>query len=340
MSPLVSVIMPVRNGQEWLLEAIRSVQAQHFSNFEIVVVDDGSDDRTGDILDDIALTDIRIRVFHQPPEGLVSALNRAIAAARAPYLARLDADDRADPDRLSKQLAFMRVHPEIGLLGSWADKLDRTGTVIGRIRPEADSAKLIDILERSNPFIHSSVMMRADLVRQVGGYRAAFAAAEDYDLWLRLAEAGGIANIPEPLVQYRVHEAGVTRRDAVRQSFSVRLAQRSAAIRRATGHDPAAGLVAAPDWWAPEAETSFFSEDVGLYRFLDAEAAQSVKHLAAVRRRLWRLNHVERKLAQWKLHALLRQPGIPVGVRLQIAILIGILHPSRALSLAWRSRPA
>ncbi len=337
MTPLISVIMPVRNGQEWLRDAVGSVLSQHFGDFELVIVNDGSADGSANILDGIARTDIRVRVIHQSPQGLVAALNRAIATARAPFLARLDADDRARPDRFNKQLAFMRVHPEIGLLGSWAEKLDQAGVVIGAIRPATDGVTLARLLERGNPFVHSSVMMRADLVQRVGGYRTAFLAAEDYDLWLRLAEAGGVANIPEALVQYRAHEAGVTGRDAIRQSFSVRLAQRAAAARRGGQGDVAAALVAPPDWWATASETTFFADDVGFYRFLDAAPAQAVNHLTAVRRRLFALNHVERKLAQMRLHALLRHFEAPGATsRIRMMMLFALLHPARACSLAWQ----
>src|SRR6516225_3256698 len=150
MTPAISVIMPVRNGAEWLAEAVASVRAQDFGDFEFLIVDDGSDDGTAAMLAGLAAADPRIRLLRQAPQGIVAALNNAIAEARAPYLARLDADDRARPDRLGKQLAFMEAHP----------------------------------------FMHSALIMRAALVRQNGGYRAGFRAAEDYDLWLRMAPSG------------------------------------------------------------------------------------------------------------------------------------------------------
>jgi hypothetical protein len=184
-------------------------------------------------------------------------------------------------------------------------------------------------------------MMRADLVRRLGGYRAAFRAAEDYDLWLRIAEAAGVANLAEPLVAYRRHEANVSRRDAVRQSFSVRLAQRTAAARRSGAGDPATALVAPPDWWAAEANTAFFAPEVGFYRFLDAGPAAAPDHIGAVERSLLRLNHVERKLAQARLQTLLRESGPRRAARrLRMALLIALLHPGRALGMAARGRPA
>ena len=334
--PAVSVIMPVRNGAAWLAEAVASVQAQDFGDFECVIVDDGSDDGTAAMLSGFAAADHRIRVFHQAPQGIVAALNAAIAAARAPYLARLDADDRARPERLGKQFAFLEAHPGIALLGTFAECIDSDGNTVGRLTPPTDHATLSRVLERTNPFVHSSVMMRTALVRRIGGYRAAFQTAEDYDLWLRTVEAGGVANLANYLTHYRRHATNLSRRDAIRQSFSVRLAQRSAAGRRSGAGDPAGTLTAPPDWWAKEAETSFFADEVGLYRLLDADAVSAPQYIQALRHRLFRLNHVERRLAQMRLRAMLREVGGPIGTRhLWIAILIAALHPGRALGFVW-----
>jgi glycosyltransferase involved in cell wall biosynthesis len=332
MTPAISVIMPVHNGAEWLAEAVASVRAQDFGDFEFLIVDDGSDDGTAAMLSSFAAADRRIRLLHQAPQGIVAALNNGIAAARAPYLARLDADDRARPDRLGKQFAFMQAHPEIGLLGTFAELIDTAGNTEGRLAPPTDHARLLQVLSRTNPFIHSSVMMRTALVRPIGGYRAAFRAAEDYDLWLRMAEAGHIANLADDLTQYRRHDSNLSRRDALRQSFSVRLAQRSAAGRRSGAGDPAGSLTTPPDWWAEEAETSFFADDVALYRLLDSDRLQGPQYIGAVWDRLFRLNHVERRLAQMRLQAMLREIGAPAGPRhLWIAMLIAVLHPGRAL---------
>jgi glycosyltransferase involved in cell wall biosynthesis len=336
MTPLVSVLMPVRNGARWLREAVDSVRDQEFRDFELVVVDDGSDEETACLLARCARDDERISVLRQSPQGIVAALNRGIAAARAPYLARLDADDVARADRLAAQLAFLQRHDGVGLLGSAAQVIDVAGAVIGRIAPPTDPGKLARHLHRGNPFVHSSVMMRAELVRRLGGYRTAFGAAEDYDLWLRMAENSGIANLPERLVALRRHDASVSRRNAIRQSFSVRLAQRSAAGRSNGSVDPAAVLAGPPDWWAAEAEAMFFAPDIGFYRFLDSERSVARRHVSAVQRRLFDLNHVERKLAQVRLQEILHEPGSWFEP-LHIVALIALLHPARALTIAWRA---
>ena len=134
MTPAISVIMPVHNGAAWLGDAVASVRAQDFRDFEFLIVDDGSDDGTAAMLSSFAADDRRIRLLRQAPQGIVTALNNGIAAARAPYLARLDADDRARADRLGKQFAFMQTHPEIGLLGTLAEGSMRQGASLAALR--------------------------------------------------------------------------------------------------------------------------------------------------------------------------------------------------------------
>ena len=242
---------------------------ESLATWELVALDDGSADDTPGILADFAKRDDRIRVIRQEPLGLAAALNRALAEVRAPLLARLDADDRALPERLDRQVRYLAGHPSVGLLGSWAHEIDEGGKWRGRLRPPTQPEELASVLMRGNPFVHSAVMFRTELARRLGGFRPAFRAAEDYDLWLRLAEVAQVANLPEPLVEYRWHGDNVSSRNAIRQAFSVRLAQRSARARRETGLDPADDLTAPPDWRLPEADASFYADDAALYRLLD-----------------------------------------------------------------------
>ena len=336
--PLVSVIMPVRNGKRWIHESMASVLCQDFEDFELVIIDDGSDDGSASILEKYSCRDERIRVIHQAPQGTVAALNRGILEAHALLLARMDADDRAKPERLGRQYRFMQAHPEVVLLGSDADVIDASGAIIGQRSPPADNIELAHLLARSNPFIHSSIMMRTALVRNLGGYRSPFLLAEDYDLWLRMAEFGSVANLSKRLIQYRVHQADHHLVNAARQSFSARLAQRSAQGRRCRGKDPAIALSSPPDWWAADSETSFFSVDVGFYRFVDSDKANAVSYLSQVWARFFSLNHVERKLAQLRLKQLLREFGWEMRLsQVEAAILFLILHPPRAIRLMFQS---
>ena len=295
--------MPVRNGERWLREALDSVLSQTVSDWELVAVNDGSTDGTAGILNEFARRDARIRPIRQEPLGLVAALNRGLAEARGPLIARLDADDRALPERLGRQVRYLEANRAVGLLGTWAQEIDAAGNRRGQLRPPAAPEDLQRGLIKANPFVHSSVMFRTDLVRRLGGFRPAFRAAEDYDLWLRISETAPIANLPEALVEYRLHDSNVTSRNAIRQAFSARLAQRAAHARRAIGRDPADVLTGPPDWRSPAAEASFYAEDAALYRLLDladrdiAAGAGHAADFSLLEARFDELTHAERALA-------------------------------------------
>ena len=335
--PRVSVVMAVRDGERWLAEACRSVLTQSLRELELIVVDDGSTDRSPDILAEAARSEARLRLERQSPQGLVSALNRGVALARTPLIARLDADDVARPDRLERQLSFLDAHRDVVLLGSWAEKIDESGAVVGRLRPQTDSVRLKAVLQHSNPFIHSSVVMRAELVRALGGYRPQCRAAEDYDLWLRLSEHGAVANLPHELVQYRLHPGSVTRTSRTRQCFSARLVRRAAAARSSGVPDPLAALAELPDWWMPEAPAQFYGADALLMRFLDMADASSVTatRLAALEPPdagiLAALPHAERVLARraiLRLLALQKRPARLSTMRL-VGLLLAAAKPRR-----------
>jgi glycosyltransferase involved in cell wall biosynthesis len=341
MTPLVSVVMPVRDGVRWLSEAIASVQAQVFSSFELVIVDDGSVDDTPKIIGRFAQADPRIVAFRQGKLGLVAALNLAASQSRGRLIARLDADDRMHPQRLDRQVQYLDAHPEIGLLGSWADKIDEHGTFIGRLTPETHPEKLKLLLRNGNPFVHSSVIVRSDIMKTLG-YRCAFEAAEDYDLWLRMSEVTKIANMPECLVQYRLHETNVSHRSQARQLFSVRLAQAAAQARRNSGFDPAARLGSPPDWNASQTETDFYHDKVQLFRLIelaDPAIARTAKisqlDLSPLTARGDCLSHAERRLAQLAVLNLMQREDV-TGVYRAILLLNFIrLHPARAFQLGW-----
>ena len=215
--PAVSVLMSVRNGAPWVGDAVQSVLAQTAPDLELIVVDDGSTDATGAVLGSIA--DPRLRVERQPPRGLTPSLNRALALARAPLLARLDADDLARPERLARQRAFFDAHPEVGLLGTAASEVDTGGREIRVVRPPEDDALIRRALIRRNPFVHSSVMMRRSALEQVGAYDERLPVAQDYDLWMRMSRVTRLANLSAPLVVRRLLAGRVSAtRDADRLS--------------------------------------------------------------------------------------------------------------------------
>ena len=197
-APAVSVLMGVRDGAAWISRAIASVLAQTLTDLELVVVDDGSTDATAALLSGVR--DPRLVIERQAPAGLTVALNRALGRARAPLIARLDADVVALPARLERQRAFLQGHPEVGLLGTAARVVDGSGRDVEITRPPEDDLAIRRALIRGNPFVHSSVMARRELVASAGGYDVSFPVAQDYDLWLRLSALTRMANLSEPLV--------------------------------------------------------------------------------------------------------------------------------------------
>ena len=205
-------------------------------------------------------------MLRQNHSGLVASLNRCLAEARGSFFARLDADDRVASKRLEAQTGFLRSNVDFGLVGSWARKIDANGRPLGKITPTTKPELLSQQLMRINPFLHSSITMRTELVRRLGGYRSAFEAAEDYDSWLRVSEVSKVTNLPELLIDYRWHRESVTYSKTLRAAFSSRLAQRSAYARRHWSYDPADALEAPPNWNAAGSLASFYADDAVLYR--------------------------------------------------------------------------
>lgn len=223
-SPVISVLMSVHNGEPWVAGAVESVLAQRFGDFEFLVVDDGSTDRTGAILDGCG--DARLKVLHQPRRGLTYSLNHALQLTTAPLVARMDGDDVALPDRFARQLAFLDAHPDVGLLGTGCREIAPTGEVLRTITPPVDDAAIRRALIQGNPFIHSSVMMRREVLEAVGGYDESLRVAQDYDLWLRMSRITRMANLPEPLVLRRLTPGRVSSAkdtDRIRTEVTVKL---------------------------------------------------------------------------------------------------------------------
>lgn len=207
--PLVSVLMPVRNGAAHVDEAIASIVAQTFKSWELVVVDDGSIDDTSLRLAAWAKSDPRIVVISHGPIGLVAASNTAVQAARGAYLARLDSDDVAHPERLAKQVSYMDRHPDLVVVGS-AIRLfgERTGVLFTPLTDWGCRGRLLF----ENCFAHSSTMIRRSKVAELFPlYEAHAEFAEDLALWARLASHGKFANLWLPLVSYRVHGSQISR---------------------------------------------------------------------------------------------------------------------------------
>jgi hypothetical protein len=205
--PLVSVLMPAYNADQFLAQAVESVLGQTYANWELLLMNDGSTDRTREVA--LSFADPRIRLIDNEANlGLTPTLNRGIGLARGTYLARLDADDVAYPQRLAVQVAYLEQHPAVGMCGAWADQIDAQGQVTGEIKVVVAPADIQATMLFHNCFYHSTVMLRTELARQE--YDLRFPIQEDYEFWVRLARQVQLAVVPQKLVQYRVHGGNVT----------------------------------------------------------------------------------------------------------------------------------
>ncbi|WP_419737140.1 glycosyltransferase family 2 protein [Pseudomonas sp. COR18] len=212
--PLISVVLPVYNGESFLVEAVDSILAQSVTDFELIVMDDGSSDGSLEILRKYEQKDPRVRVFTQKNQGLTSTLNRALELAEGKWIARMDQDDIALPFRFERQLDYL-AHSKADLVGSWVKRFGSSDQRTVRL-PESEAAIRMEMLFGS-PFAHPTVMMSAELARQLR-YDTTCDKAEDYDLWVRAAIAGWrMANVPEVLLLYRVHPAQISTAASNRQ---------------------------------------------------------------------------------------------------------------------------
>jgi Glycosyl transferase family 2 len=233
----LSVVLPVFNGEASLREAIASICGQTFTDFELLVVDDGSTDASAAIARNCAEGDSRVKLLSNPGKGLVAALNHGIEKANAELIARMDADDVALRTRFERQMARMAEQPNLLVLGTATVRVDEGGKELEIATPPTDPAEVSRVLDKVNPIAHPTVVMRRAAVEAVGGYRRAYVRAEDYDLWLRLAERGRLANLAEPLLRYRI--GGAFRAELFsRQVLSEMAARAAAGFRRRGVVDP------------------------------------------------------------------------------------------------------
>lgn len=211
-TPQVSVVMAVFNGEKYLREAISSVLSQTFRNFELVIVDDGSTDRSAEIVR--SYRDPRIRLLENGRNlGLSRSLNLGIAHARGRYIARLDADDIAEPERLEEQVRFLQRNPDVVVVGCQYRFIDERGHTLGRRWVPCTDLEIRWMLEFCTPFAHSAVMMRRRaLEEEPGPYDESLTYAMDYDLWTRLAGRGRLANLEDVLLRWRMSPGSMTSR--------------------------------------------------------------------------------------------------------------------------------
>ena len=206
--PKVSVLMPVYNGEKYLREAVESILNQIFSDFEFIIIDDGSTDNTNDIIR--SYSDPRVRlVTNENNIGLTRSLNRGIDLSRSKYIARMDGDDVSLPARLEKQVEYMENHPETGVVGTRASEINHLGKITRRKTAHHISDKKMKVqLMFGTCFLHPSVMMRRRTLENTGiCYDESFSTSQDYFLWWRLSSHTKFSNLSDALLHYRKHSS-------------------------------------------------------------------------------------------------------------------------------------
>jgi len=226
VGPLVSIILPVFNGELYLRDAIQSILDQSYKNFELLIFNDGSTDSSQQMAS--SFSDERIRIYSENQNrGYVTHLNNGIAVARGKYIARMDADDISGRERLKTQVDFLESFPEVGICGTFVTLIDETGRVLGKGHHFVDDDMLRIRLLANSCFAHPSVMFRKAIVESNNmRYDHYYAPAEDYKLWFDLSLKTKLANIPIYLLKYRIHGSQVTQKQKDLQSRA------SDAIRR------------------------------------------------------------------------------------------------------------
>jgi glycosyltransferase involved in cell wall biosynthesis len=212
-APLISVCLPVYNTERYVAQAVESILNQTLGDFELLILDDGSTDGSLEILRRYADRDPRIRLTSRPNKGLAASLNELIDQSRGEFLARMDADDIALPERFARQVEYLRAHPEYVLIGCRVRVIDPEGDPMCDWCTQQEHEAIDTCYLGGNvitAICHPAFMMRRDAVLAVGKYRL-FEVSEDIDLVLRLAEYGRIANVPDVLLQYRMHARNISK---------------------------------------------------------------------------------------------------------------------------------
>jgi glycosyltransferase involved in cell wall biosynthesis len=213
--PRVTVVIPVYNREKYVGIAVDSILSQTFSDFELLVIDDGSIDRSIDIVR--SYSDPRIRlVCNINNLGVAATRNNGIQLARGEYLAFLDSDDWAYPERLAKQTAFLDNHPEYAAVGSWSEWMSEDGVPLGRIKRKPTSPEEIAAWRLFQQGIENSTSMARTVVLRAYRHREEFDVSEDFDLWARIAANHKLATLPEVLVRRRMHASQLTQKKAAR----------------------------------------------------------------------------------------------------------------------------
>jgi glycosyltransferase involved in cell wall biosynthesis len=232
-TPIISVVMPVYNAEKYVAEAVESILNQTFSDFEFLIVNDGSSDGSLAILKRYAEKDRRIRLISRPNTGLVVALNEMLSKSKGEFLARMDADDIALPDRFARQVEFLQRESDVVCVGGARELIDEEGRTLTYIEDPEHNDRIQELLLAGHSCIcHPSAMIRRSALLKVGGYDESMHPAEDLDLWLRLGEVGKLANLKDKVVKYRLHQNSASEQNQTLQRNNAQRACERAWQRR------------------------------------------------------------------------------------------------------------
>jgi glycosyltransferase involved in cell wall biosynthesis len=306
--------MPVYQAERYLEEAVESILAQSFDDFELLALDDGSTDASPRILEALASRDDRIRVRRTEHAGLVSQLNQGLAEARGEFIARMDADDVSHPERFERQLAYLDTHPDCVAVGTGTDEVDPERRIIRTLDIRTTHNEIESRLMQGDggALIHASALYRSQALRSIDGYRKKFEYGEVIDLHLRLAEFGRLANLPESLYEYRQNFAGVCFTRAVEVRNKQDAGIREALLRRGLDSDSAPERPPITPQTTPDAVWAIWANRALVSNHRDTARHYAIKAFCAAPRQHWKLpvrvwfgvqpfiwKRCRRKLQQW-----------------------------------------
>ncbi len=258
--PKISVVMPVYNGERYVEAAVNSILAQTVTDFEFIIIDDGSKDRTAALLSAAAARDQRIRVISQENRGIAPSLNHGLRLAKGDWIARMDADDIALPDRFALQMRHLESDPDCGVLGGQILLTDPEDRPLLRMSHPIYHKEIVAAIMKGSPaFSHPAVLFRRDIALAIGGYSDRFEHAEDADFFLRMAEKTKLANLPDLVLRYRQHFKSIGHVQFKAQSASHNRAIAEAAERlglpppqavQSMPHETSDAIYVRWAWWA------------------------------------------------------------------------------------------
>lgn len=217
-TPSVSIIMPAYNAELYIRESIDSVLRQSFTDFELIIINDGSTDNTQSIAEHYAKIDKRVLVINQKNQGVVATLNAGIKEARAPYIARIDGDDPWFDNKLEDQVNAFKRNAELVLIGGGFEIIDEDGYYIETIFPPTYDRDIRRTMMLRNSFGHAGVMFKRNAIVKAGLYSDKCGPTEDFDMWIKLSKLGKVANLPRPIYRYRINRSGISQQNSAIQT--------------------------------------------------------------------------------------------------------------------------